>query len=168
MTTSTHACVVDGAAAPPGSGKIPVSNGAGGYTDKTVAQIQSRFASFSGLANNGGSSAAQIVNGNGGITNPTIGTALKYPAIEATSKASLVVRVIGNTSSTAVNFSLTKDGGVTPVGTVNYGAGATGNQQNIGFAFPLAAITDGFDLMVSFGAGGAGQVSFTASVELIP
>jgi len=168
MTTSTHTCNVDGATAPAGPGKIPVSNGAGGYTDKTIAQIQSRFASFSGLANNGGVSTAQFVDGNGGLTNVTIGTALKYPAISATAKASLVVRVIGNSSTTAVAFSLTKDGGVTPLGTVNYAAGATGNQQNLGFLFPLAAVTEGFDLMLSFVGGGSGQVSFSASVELIP
>lgn len=151
---------------PTDEGTVPVSNGADKYNPIPLAETPILF---SAIANNGGSSGAQFVVGNANLA--TSGSAIEYPAVKTTTQAILVINMKTNGSSSAVNISLTSDGGLTPLGTVNFAAGVTGVKPNASvpaFAFPLTGRTDKWDLMVSFVAGGAGAIQFSASVELIP
>lgn len=160
---STSQTVVVGGPIPTGGGSVPVSDGIGGFQ---AQPLPSDFAHFSSsVPNDGGTSF--LANANGAAA---FGAPVSYPANKTTTKAILVVNMVSNDSSTSVDISLTKDGGVTPLGTINYLASETGIKPvaTAAFAFPLTERADAYDLMVSFTAAGTGGLKLTATVELIP
>lgn len=94
--------------------------------------------------------------------------AFKYPAVESTSKAKLVVNLKANTTAVAhFSVALSKDGGATLLGTLTWTAGENSSKNSAVFAFPLTETTGFFDVVVVSSANEAATADITATVELI-
>lgn len=106
---------------------------------------------------------AFIANG-GALPQPN---PFKYPTVEATGTAKLVVNVRANTTAVAtLRVALTKDGGLTLVGALTWAPGETGIKRT-SVTFPLT-VNDSYDVALVFDTIEVATVDLTATVELIP